>query len=91
VNATTTTEILNAITANYVAGVKRFTPAQYYAGNVASTNDTPGYVYQNWISGVFETIPVLHQLGVNEAVTKALAQWAATVWPGTDWGSLAGA
>ncbi len=91
VNASTTTEILNAVTANYVSGVRRFTPAQYYAGNVASTADTPGYVYQNWISAVYEAIPVLHQLGVDSLITKGLAQWAATLWPGTDWGSLAGA
>ncbi len=91
VNATTRTEILSATTAAYVLGVRRFTPEQYYSANVASPTNTPGYVYSNWISGVYEVIPVLHNLGVNGAITKALAQWAATLWPSVNWAALSGA
>ena len=91
ISSDTKTEILNAMTAAYVVGLRRFTPAQYYAGKAASSTDIPGYVYGNWISGVYYSIPVLHNLGVNPAITNALAQWAATIWPAANWGSLAGA
>ncbi len=83
--ASTTASILNAMAGAYLQGIQRFTPTQYYDGGVTSPTQTPGYVYSNWVSGTYETIPVLQKMGVSATITNGLADWAQQVWKTTNW------
>ncbi len=82
---TETTSILNALTGAYLQEIQRYTPTQYYNGGVTSPTQTPGYVYSNWVSGTWETIPVLQKMGVSATITNGLIDWAQQVWKSTNW------
>jgi mono/diheme cytochrome c family protein len=86
--AATRTMLMTGSAQGWLASVKMFTPAQFYAGASGVTpTQTPaqGQPDSRWIDRVWFMIPQFRYYGVSQTLITQMAAWAQSIWPAANW------
>lgn len=90
-------QVHNAFLKAWIDASKKFTPAQYLAGNAVDTNyRDASYVPKRagdafagpYADRIYFMIPYFREQGADGALLNQICDWAKTVWPRGDWDAL---
>ena len=90
----TRAELMQAYASNWLISISRYSLGQLYASGYISPNDSPagnssgGNADGSVADKLYYSIPRLRYYGVGQSTVNNLANWAQTVWPGTNWSVL---